>query len=71
MIFDEINAILEEFDRLNFSREAAFQRRLVALETERKDQISCLNNAVEDLNDRISSMLASRSWRITAPLRVL
>jgi hypothetical protein len=70
-IFDEINSTLEEFDRSNFPREEAFQRRLVALETERKDQISCLNNAVEALNDRISSMLASRSWRITAPLRAL
>jgi len=35
------------------------------------DQISSLNNAVEGLNGRISSMLASRSWQITAPLRVL
>jgi hypothetical protein len=35
------------------------------------DQISSLNNVVESLNGRISSMLASRSWQITAPLRVL
>jgi predicted O-methyltransferase YrrM/glycosyltransferase involved in cell wall biosynthesis len=35
------------------------------------DQISSLTNVVESLNNRISSMLASRSWRITAPLRVL
>jgi predicted O-methyltransferase YrrM len=35
------------------------------------DQISSLNNVVEGLNGRISSMLASRSWQITAPLRVL
>jgi hypothetical protein len=35
------------------------------------DRISSLNNVVESLNGRISSMLASRSWQITAPLRVL
>jgi hypothetical protein len=35
------------------------------------DQIASLTNAVESLNGRISSMLASRSWQITAPLRVL
>jgi len=35
------------------------------------DQISSLTNAVESLNARISSMLASRCWQITAPLRVL
>jgi predicted O-methyltransferase YrrM/glycosyltransferase involved in cell wall biosynthesis len=35
------------------------------------DQISSLKNAVEGLNGRISSMLGSRSWRMTAPLRVL
>jgi len=74
MIFDEINATVEEVDRMNFPREEASQRRLVALETDRKDlrnQITSLNNAVEGLNSRISSMLTSRSWQITAPLRVL
>jgi hypothetical protein len=93
MIFDEINATLEEVDRMDFPREEASKKRLLALETERKDlrnrlansdshtaesrlklandQISSLNNVVEGLNGRISSMLASHSWQITAPLRVL
>jgi hypothetical protein len=35
------------------------------------DQISSLTSAVESLNARISSMLASRCWQITAPLRAL
>jgi hypothetical protein len=35
------------------------------------DQISSLTNTVENLNGRISSMLGSRCWQITAPLRVL
>jgi hypothetical protein len=29
------------------------------------------NDQISSLNNRISSMLASRSWQITAPLRVL
>jgi hypothetical protein len=122
-IFDEINASLEEVDRVSFPGEKAAQRRLLALEAERNDlrdrlanseatlceirarltqadekhaqlqtsqdeiarlleaaefklklandQICCLNNVVAGLNDRISSMLGSRSWQITAPLRVL
>jgi len=54
----------------------------VATEAERNDlrdrlaisetsQIASLTNVVESLNARISSMLASRSWQVTAPLRVL
>ena len=35
------------------------------------DGIASLTNAVESLDARISSMLASRCWQITAPLRVL
>jgi hypothetical protein len=36
-IFDEINATLEEVDRMSLPREEASQRRLFALETERND----------------------------------
>jgi hypothetical protein len=94
-IFDEVNTIIREVDRMSFPGEEATQRRLVELEAERNelrdglanseaslkqreenlraanDQISSLTNVVEGLNGRISSMLASRSWQITAPLRVL
>jgi hypothetical protein len=67
MIFDEIGETLKELDRLTFPGEEAAQRRLKLA----NDRISSLNNVVEGLNARISSLLASRSWQITAPLRVL
>jgi hypothetical protein len=83
-LFDEIRTVVTELDRLSAPFQERIEIRLATAESERdrlanseaslrmaNDQIASLTNAVESLNGRISSMLASRCWQITAPLRVL
>jgi hypothetical protein len=83
-LFDEIRTVVTELDRLSAPFQERLEIRLATAESERdrlanseaslrmaNDQIASLTNAVESLNGRISSMLASRCWQITAPLRVL
>ena len=52
-------------------REIAKKSELEADLQKANDRISSLGAAVDDLNGRLKSLFASRSWWITAPLRVL
>jgi hypothetical protein len=80
-LFDKINTAIKDLDRLNLplqerieGRLAEAETRLAGLqvsETAAREEIARLSEVERELNGRLTSLYASGSWRVAAPLRAL